>query len=975
MIKSYKRELLQDIVTWDEHSLFVRGERVLFYSGEFHPFRLPVPSLWLDVFQKIKALGYSGVSFYTDWALLEGQQGDFIAEGVFSLDFFFQAASEAGIYLLARPGPYINAEVSGGGFPGWLQRTKAVLRTPDYVNYTQNYVKNIAEIIAKAQITNGGPVILLQPENEYSQATPGTEFPNSDYFQAVENQYRDAGIIVPFISNDARPQGYEAPGTGNGSVDIYGHDAYPLGFDCANPYTWPDGALPTNFHTLHLNQSPSTPYSLVEFQGGSFDPWGGSSFAKCTVLLNEEFERVFYKNDFSFGVTIFNIYMTHGGTNWGNLGHPGGYTSYDYGAVIAEDRTVSREKYSEAKLLANFLQASPAYLTATPGNGTNGSFVNTGQLAVTPVVGNVTSFYVVRHANYSSLASTNYRITLNTTQGSISIPQLSSELTLNSRDSKIHVTDYELGGSINLLYSTADIFTRTSYRSTTILILYSGLNETNEVAFTGATTYTTLDGSGIQSQIKNDSLVLNWATTAEQKVVQVGHNLTVYLLDRNDAYNYWVLSLAGPAPVSNFSSLTSSSVIVKGGYLLRTASITNTTLDLTGDLNSTTSLVVIGSPSPVAALTFNNATVPTTTDNQGLLCATIPFTPPNVTLPTLTDLPWKYIDSLPEIQPTYDDFLWSNANKTASNNPRNLTTPTSLYASDYGFNTGTLLYRGHFTAIGNETTFFIETQGGTAFGHSVFLNSTLLGSWPGISIDANYNQTLPLPSLHAGVKYVLTVIIDNMGLDENGEVGTDEMKNPRGILRYSLLGREPEAIAWKITGNLGGEAYRDKIRGPLNEGGLFAERQGYHLPSPPSTEWVDGKPTEGISGAGVAFYTTNFDLEIPVGYDIPLAFEFTNTTASDGRPTQFRSQLYVNGWQFGKYVNNIGPQTLFPVPEGILNHHGPNVLALSLWSLDSSTGAKLGGFKLVNTAVVRSGYGTVVEMSSDDSWVRREGAY
>ena len=504
--------------------------------------------MWLDVFQKIKALGYNGVSFYTNWALLEGQQGHFASEGVFSFDTFFEAASEAGIYLLARPGPYINAEVSGGGFPGWLQRTKAVLRTPDYLNYTENYVKNIAAIIAKAQITNGGPVILLQPENEYSQATPGTEFPNDDYFQAVENQYRDAGIVVPFISNDARPQGYEAPGTGNGSVDIYGHDSYPLGFDCANPYTWPDGALPTNFHTLHLNQSPTTPYSLVEFQGGSFDPWGGASFAKCTTLLNQEFERVFYKNDFSFGVTIFNIYMvfylsssaynlteykqTFGGTNWGNLGHPGGYTSYDYGAAIAEDRTVSREKYSEAKLLANFLQASPAYLTAIPGNGSNGSFVNTDQLAVTPLVGNVTSFYVVRHANYSSLVPTTYRITLPTNRGSISIPQLSSELTLNGRDSKIHVTDYELGGSVNILYSTADIFTWKRYETMSVLILYSGLHERNEIAFTGATSYTTLDGSGVQSQIKNGSLVLNWATTAEQKVVQVGYSLRVYLLGK-----------------------------------------------------------------------------------------------------------------------------------------------------------------------------------------------------------------------------------------------------------------------------------------------------------------------------------------------------------------------------------------------------------------------------------------------------------
>lgn len=63
--------------------------------------RLPVPSLWLDVFQKIKALGYSGVSFYSDWALLEGRQGNFSAEGVFAFEPFFEAASIAGVYLLA----------------------------------------------------------------------------------------------------------------------------------------------------------------------------------------------------------------------------------------------------------------------------------------------------------------------------------------------------------------------------------------------------------------------------------------------------------------------------------------------------------------------------------------------------------------------------------------------------------------------------------------------------------------------------------------------------------------------------------------------------------------------------------------------------------------------------------------------------------------------------------------------------------
>lgn len=138
ILEPEKRELLQDIITWDEHSLFIHGERAMIFSGEVHPFRLPVPSLYLDVFQKIKALGFNMVSFYVDWALLEGKRGEFRADGIFDLEPFFEAASEAGIYLLARPGPYINAEASGGGFPGWLQRVEGILRTgaPSFLDAT-----------------------------------------------------------------------------------------------------------------------------------------------------------------------------------------------------------------------------------------------------------------------------------------------------------------------------------------------------------------------------------------------------------------------------------------------------------------------------------------------------------------------------------------------------------------------------------------------------------------------------------------------------------------------------------------------------------------------------------------------------------------------------------------------------------------------------------------------------------------------
>lgn len=191
--------------------------------------------------------------------------------------------------------------MSGGGFPGWLQRVRGLLRTaaPDYLAATDNYMANVCKKIAHAQITNGGPIILFQPENEYTWANDYTPFPDGAYMEYVVKQARDAGVVIPLISNDAAPLGHNAPGTGVGEVDIYGHDGYPLGFDCANPTVWPADGLPTDWRALHLKQSPSTPYSINEFQAGSFDPWGGWGFEQCSQLANHEFERVFYKNNFA----------------------------------------------------------------------------------------------------------------------------------------------------------------------------------------------------------------------------------------------------------------------------------------------------------------------------------------------------------------------------------------------------------------------------------------------------------------------------------------------------------------------------------------------------------------------------------------------------------------------------------------------------------------------------------------------------
>jgi hypothetical protein len=727
---------------------------------------------------------------------------------------------------------------------------------------------------------------------------------------------------------------------------------------------------------------------------GSFDPWGGPGFEKCATLLNEEFERVFYKNDFSFGVTLINFYMTYGGTNWGNLGQPGGYTSYDYGAVITEDLQVTREKYSEAKLLANFLKKSPAYLTATAGLAANGSYVSTKAIDATPLYGNgsSTAFYVIRQAAYNSLETTEYSWSPNTTAGVITVPQLStlgSSLMLVGRDAKMSVTDYDVAGS-NLLYCSSDIFTWEKTSSKTILILYGGAGELHEFALPSSLGSPKTSGSKVTTAEKGSHTVVQWVVTPSQQSVSFG-DFTVYLLWRNDVYNWWSLELPAEAPLGNFTSPSKSSLIVKGGYLMRSAAISGNDVYLTGDINRTTTVEVIAGALPNANLYFNGKIVtgsasgtPVSTISDGqpqalaasgsstaVLSAQIAYVSPSISIPDLSGLEWKYINSLPEIQPAYDDSKWTLCSKETTNNPRQLTTPTSLYASDYGFNAGSVEYRGHFIAsTSGSPTLKLETQGGYAFGYSIWLNSTFVGSWFGIDADQNYNASYALP-VQAGESYVITILIDNMGLAENFSPGADTMKAPRGILTYGLAGYAQDAISWKIQGNLGGEDYIDLTRGPLNEGAFFAEREGYHLPSPPSTDWAVGSPMEGFGSAGLRMYSTSFSLDLPTPeYQIPLSFVFRNASSTN---SNYRAMIFVNGYQFGKYVNNIGPQVSYPVPEGILNYEGVNWLAMTLWALDEG-GAMVQGLDLVAGHPVMSGRGKV-RNSPMPAWQERVGAY
>ena len=314
-------------------------------------------------------------------------------------------------------------------------------------------------------------------------------------------------------------------------------------------------------------------------------------------------------------------------------------------------------------------------------------------------------------------------------------------------------------------------FSRHSYGNKTVLILYGGAGETHEVAVKGVSTSQIVEGSGVATKVINGSLILKWQVTPNRKVVRVAENLFIYLLWRNEAYNLWTPLLPSASPADNYTTASATEVIVKAGYLVRSAQVLGNTLALTGDLNATVPIEVIGAPPTISQVTFNGETIPVdSVAATGALTGTLTYQAPDITLPDLAALDWNYLDSLPEIQANYDDSAWTNANLTATpNSLRNLTTPTSLYIADYGYGPGTTLFRGHFTATGSETQLMLQTQGGSAFASSVFLDSTFIGSWVGNASETNYNSTFVLPTLTAGSDHVFTILNDNQGLEEDGE--------------------------------------------------------------------------------------------------------------------------------------------------------------------------------------------------------------
>ena len=223
-------------VTLDRYSLLIDGQRIYLWAGEFHYWRLPSPDLWRDVLEKMKAAGFNAVNIYFHWGYHSPAPGVYDFTGVRDVDRLLRLADDLGLYVVARPGPYINAESDGGGLPAWLKLVPGRARSsdPGYTDAYREWLAHINPIIARNQITAGGSVILYNVENEYAVNT------DPAYMEDLQNQALAAGITVPITHNaccDAASWS-STWATGPGAVELPGVDDYPQSFDCAHPDIW-----------------------------------------------------------------------------------------------------------------------------------------------------------------------------------------------------------------------------------------------------------------------------------------------------------------------------------------------------------------------------------------------------------------------------------------------------------------------------------------------------------------------------------------------------------------------------------------------------------------------------------------------------------------------------------------------------------------------------------------------------------------
>jgi beta-galactosidase len=332
-----QKQKVRHTFTFSKTEFLLDGKPFRIISGEMHPARIP-QVYWEHRIQMAKAMGCNTISAYIFWNFHESEEGtwDFSSER-HNIASFLKIAQDAGMWVILRPGPYVCAEWELGGIPPYLLRIPDIqLRCLDtrYMDAVSKYIARLSQEIKPLLITKGGPVLMIQIENEY-----GSYSNNHEYMQKIKDLWAANGIDVPTFTGDGPSTKMLGGGTLPGSA---------VGLD--------SGTSDADF-ALAAKMNPGVPVFSSETYPGWLTHWGEKWAKPDTSELLKEVKYLMDNNK------SFNFYVIHGGTNFGftagansgGKGYEPDVTSYDYDAPVNEQGMTTPKYMALRQLIGSYL--------------------------------------------------------------------------------------------------------------------------------------------------------------------------------------------------------------------------------------------------------------------------------------------------------------------------------------------------------------------------------------------------------------------------------------------------------------------------------------------------------------------------------------------------------------------------------------------------------------------------------------------
>ena len=333
-------------------TFLLNGEPFVVKAAEVHYPRIP-QAYWDHRIKMCKALGMNTLCIYVFWNIHEQREGQFDFTGNNDVAEFCRLAQKNGMYVIVRPGPYVCAEWEMGGLPWWLLKKKDIrLREQDpyFMERVKIFEKKVGEQLAPLTIQNGGPIIMVQVENEY-----GSYGENKPYISEIRDCLRGIyGDKLALFQCD-----WSSNFEKNGLDDL----VWTMNFGT--------GANIDHEFARLKKLRPNAPLMCSEFWSGWFDKWGANHETRPAKDMVDGMDEMLSK-----GIS-FSLYMTHGGTSfghWAGANSPGfapDVTSYDYDAPINEYGGTTEKFFQLRKMMQKYSDKPLPAIPARPANMIN----------------------------------------------------------------------------------------------------------------------------------------------------------------------------------------------------------------------------------------------------------------------------------------------------------------------------------------------------------------------------------------------------------------------------------------------------------------------------------------------------------------------------------------------------------------------------------------------------------------------------